>query len=166
MDIFTKNGCIFMVQVDHLTGECIGQTIEAFYASGASNVQVVTSITKKNRPSFIYFIDCRPSFADAIEQCIIDELGTGGWHRIDTTHRHLSNEIIRREIRLLCHHDEFKAEIFGKRFGSGQIRPEHDCVVDLMRQIKEEGKKYLSYGEVYHLVMSALKEPEKDTFKI
>ena len=57
MDIHTKDGQVFMVQVDHLSGEQIGQSIGRFYAVGASNVQVISAITKKNRPSYVFFID-------------------------------------------------------------------------------------------------------------
>ena len=67
MDIHSKDGLVFMVQADHLSGECVGQAIGHLYTAGAANVQVVPAITKKNRPSYLFFIDCRPDSADRVE---------------------------------------------------------------------------------------------------
>ena len=70
MDIHSKDGLVFMVQADHLSGECVGQAIGHLYTAGAANVQVVPAITKKNRPSYLFFIDCRPDSADRVEEAI------------------------------------------------------------------------------------------------
>ncbi|MGM9530246.1 nickel insertion protein, partial [Intestinibacter sp.] len=89
MNSNSKKGTIFIAQVDHLSGECIGQAIELFYNRGASNVQVIPTITKKNRPSYIFFIDCREQYKDTIEETIFKELNTGGLHIIETIHKYL-----------------------------------------------------------------------------
>lgn len=60
MEIHSKNGLVFMVQVDHLTGECVGQAIDHLYGAGAANVQVVSAITKKNRPSYMFLLTAVP----------------------------------------------------------------------------------------------------------
>ena len=151
MDSHSKKGTIFIAQVDHLSGECIGQTIDLFYNRGASNVQVIPTITKKNRPSYIFFIDCREQYIDAIEETIFKELNTGGLHRIETIHKYLRNEFIKLNINI-----NFKEKLFGfllegKKIGDGYANPESDNVVELKNKIYSEFKQTLSYNEVYSL---------------
>ena len=52
----------------------MGQSIDLFYAAGASNVQVVSAVTKKNRPSYIFFINRKTERADTVEGTIVREL--------------------------------------------------------------------------------------------
>ena len=86
MDIYTKTGLLFVIQVDHLSGEIIGDLIESFYSAGAKNVQVISTITKKNRPAYMIVVDGNEASADEIERVIVEECGSSGWHRISTKH--------------------------------------------------------------------------------
>lgn len=157
MNIHSKEAVVFLVQVDHLTGECIGQTIELFYNVGASNVQVMSSVTKKNRPSYVFLIDCRLEYKEAIEQVIVTELGSGGWHVIHTEHCYQYNKILKKEIVVKdCKTNKtlvFLAE--GKKFENGSLRPENDSVVELKRVILEQFKKTVSYSALYNFILSA-----------
>lgn len=158
MNIFTKSGLLFIVQVDHLSGEFLGQTIDYFYEAGASNVQIVSSITKKNRPAYIFFIDCKSEKADQIEKVIISELKSGGWHRICTEHRHLSTDLIRIPVAIKTGSDSFDFIIEGKQFGSAtvNIRPEHDNCVALRNELFNRYSLEVSLTEVYHKIFAVL----------
>ena len=48
MNFYSKEAVLFLVQVDHLSGEILGDVVDSFYAAGAKNVQIISSITKKN----------------------------------------------------------------------------------------------------------------------
>ena len=151
LNVHTKDGLVFMVQVDHLSGESIGQSIEAFYQAGASNVQVVSSITKKNRPGYIVFIDCRPQYSEAVEKLIVSEYVVGGWHVINTKHRYLHSEIVDYPLDVISSHteDRYRGRIKGKIFEGGTVRPEHDSVVELQKGINRFFDRELSYNYVY-----------------
>ena len=45
--LYSKEGMLLLVQVDHLNGELLGEVIDHFYEAGAKNVQIVSTITKK-----------------------------------------------------------------------------------------------------------------------
>ena len=107
MDIYSEGGLIFLVMVDHLNGELLGGVIDSFYAAGAKNVQIISSITKKNRPSYIILIDGNENSAEKIENVIINECGSYGWHRISTDHRHTSVSIITKEIEVVLESGSF-----------------------------------------------------------
>lgn len=160
MEIYSKEGILFVVQIDHLPGECIGQVVDVFYEAGAANVQVISTVTKKNRPAYIIWIDCREERADQVEQTIVKELHTGGWHKIRTEHRYLHNEICTKEITLCMGKKTCRATVLAKHFLGGGIRPEHDSVAALKRLIQEEFSVETDYYTLYAFVMAAILNPE------
>jgi len=163
MNIFTKKGLVFMVQIDHLSGENIGKVINYLYDAGASNVQIIPTITKKNRPSHLIFIDCRTEYADHIEEVIARELTSGGWHRIDTEHRHLRTEIIKRSVKVKSECGCFDFIVVGKLIGNerSSIRPEHQNCVDLKDAIFQNMKIHISLNEAYNKISEILNCTEK-----
>lgn len=158
MEIYTKPGFLFVIQADHLSGECIGQVIDLFYEAGASNVQVVSSITKKNRPSYMFFIDCREKFVESIEQVIVQELHVGGWHKIQTNHSFLHNEILDYEIQIQKDQDIQSYIVQAKHFIGGGIRPEHDSVMKLKQFILEHYGCRKDYHTLYAFISAAIVE--------
>lgn len=165
MDSHSKKGTIFIAQVDHLSGECIGQTIDLFYNRGASNVQVIPTITKKNRPSYIFFIDCREQYIDDIEETIFKELNTGGLHRIETIHKYLRNEFIKLNITINFKEKLFDFLLEGKKIGDGDINPESDNIIDLKKKIYSKFNQILSYNEVYSLAKDIFLNSDNTFFR-
>lgn len=163
MNFFTKEGLVFMVQVDHLTGENLGQIINYFYEAGASNVQVVPTITKKNRPAHLFFIDCKSKYSNNIEEIIVRELRSGGWHRIATEHRHLSTDLIKIPIVVISESCRFDFIVEGKQFGEGtsNIRPEHENCVALKDIIYEKYGVHISLNEIHYKISEILKNENK-----
>lgn len=154
--IYQKEAFLYVLQIDHLTGESIGQAIDVFYRVGASNVQVIPAVTKKNRPSYMFFIDCRAGAADVVEETIVRELHTGGWHKIQTTHCYLHNEVLTVEIVVQSGGECFQQPVQGKHFIGGGIRPEYESVVRLKKVIEERFCKKMDHDTLYAFVMAAL----------
>lgn len=140
MTLYSKEGLLFLVQVDHLGGEIIGAVIEEFYQAGAKNVQVVSSITKKNRPSYMIFIDAKEENAGKIEKVIVNECGSSGWHRISTCHRHTNVSIIKKSITIQTADHLYEYEIQGKVIDDdvANARPEYDNCASLKSFLMEK----------------------------
>jgi len=69
---------ILETDVDDLSGELLGNFINKVGKEKVLDIQVVPSITKKNRPSNIIKILCYPKYAFELMDKIINELGTLG----------------------------------------------------------------------------------------
>lgn len=159
MDIYSEGGLIFLVMVDHLNGELLGGVIDSFYAAGAKNVQIISSITKKNRPSYIILIDGNENSAEKIENVIINECGSYGWHRISTDHRHTSVSIITKEIEVVLESGSFCFAAKGKRIARDEknIRPEYCSCLELKNELLKYNKNIpLSriYMELYNVFIN------------
>ena len=157
--LYSKEGLLFLIQVDHLNGETIGSVIESFYEAGAKNVQVVSAITKKNRPSYMVFVDAREKDADAIERVIVDECGSSGWHRIETCHRHTNVSILKKNITIHTARATYEFQVEGKVINDDTVnaRPEYENCASLKKLLQEkEGisiplRKLTGYiAEVFH----------------
>ncbi|MFX0018236.1 MAG: nickel pincer cofactor biosynthesis protein LarC [Promethearchaeota archaeon] len=64
--------------VDDISGELIGNFIKTLETKQVLDIQVIPSITKKNRPSHVIKVLCRPENNFEIIETIISELGTLG----------------------------------------------------------------------------------------
>lgn len=148
-NIYEKPGCVLLVQADHISGEIIGTVIDDLYKAGAYNVQVVPTVTKKNRPGYIFFIDIAPGDNLQVESIIIREIGATGWHRIETGHRHVGTEI--RHCDVVFDTPEgplsYTAAIKVVRERQQQIRPEHSSCLALRETLREKGVE-LSLNEI------------------
>lgn len=72
--------------VDDVSGEILGNFIKKIEKEDILDVKIITSITKKNRPSHIIRVMCHPEQNFEIIEKILDELGTLGV-RINTMQR-------------------------------------------------------------------------------
>jgi len=80
-----KRSSVIMAMADHAPGEALGAAIEDILRLGAHGVQVLPSITKKNRPGAMLLIE--PGGAEPqIAEYLARELKIGGYQRFDTTH--------------------------------------------------------------------------------
>lgn len=147
----SAKGLLFVIQIDHLSGETLGSVIEYFYAAGALNVQVLNSVTKKNRPGLVALIDAPPAKAEDIERIIVEELGVSGWHRLATEHRHLPVETIVVRVTLKTRSGWRDFDLKGKRIVGRpeSVRPEHGSCQDLKKILSTECGLDISLGQVY-----------------
>ncbi|MDC7286570.1 DUF111 family protein [Blautia schinkii] len=141
MQIYSKNGVILYVQADHLPGEILGSVIDYLYEAGACNVQVIPTVTKKNRPGYIFLIDTKEDYAEAVERVLIRELKVTGWHRISTEHRHLAVDYVKKQIQIQGRDFAVDMELEGK-VAHGEcvsLRPEHRSCARMKELLKERG---------------------------
>ncbi|MEE8402400.1 MAG: nickel pincer cofactor biosynthesis protein LarC [Candidatus Hydrothermarchaeaceae archaeon] len=64
--------------VDDVSGEILGYTLERLYEEGALDVQIQQTVTKKSRPGHIISVMCRKEDADNLARILTDETGTLG----------------------------------------------------------------------------------------
>lgn len=141
MEVFSKEGILYYVQADHLNGEEIGSILHYFYEAGACNVQVIPTITKKNRPGHLILIDTKERAAKEIEMILAEECKVTGWHRITTEHRHLRVDYLKREVTITWKGESFSHLAEGKcSWGvRRRIRPEHRSSEALRDKLRKMG---------------------------
>lgn len=137
--LYSKDGILLLVQIDHLSGEVIGSVIDSFYEAGAKNVQVITTITKKNRPGYMIFVDTREQDVEKIEKVIIHDCGSSGWHRIPTSHRYTDVSVISKKIKVLTSTGTYDFTVDGKVIDNDfqNARPEYESCISLRKLLKE-----------------------------
>lgn len=142
MKFYSKKGLLFFIQVDHLSGEVLGDVIDSFYQAGAKNVQIFSTITKKNRPAHVIMVDATEATAAAIEEVIVEECGSSGWHRIDSCHRHTDVTYMSQPVVIHLKDTSFEFVIKGKQISDDRqlIRPEYDSCVQLRDELKKHQK--------------------------
>jgi len=69
---------ILETDVDDVSGEILGNFIKKFEEEDVLDVKILPSITKKNRPSHVIKIMCRPDIKFELIEKILEELGTLG----------------------------------------------------------------------------------------
>ena len=163
----SKSGVLLLVQVDHLSSETVGASIELLYEAGASNVNVTSTITKKNRPGYIVLIDCQPEAIDVLEDTVTRELGVSGWHRIDTAHCYQNVQYIKKEIEIVYDEGRFCFEAEGKVINDDffNIRPESKSCIALKETLKNVGIK-LSLLEINRRLYQAFLTADLPTIYI
>ena len=97
---YSKPRILIMAMCDNITGEAAGESFDHLYQAGAKNVQIMNTITKKNRPGYLYVIDCDEQSVGSIEDILITEIGTTGWHRINSEHCYTDVEYLKKILLL------------------------------------------------------------------
>lgn len=75
---YTEKVAILETDIDDVSGELLGDFISKFDKEEILDIQIVSSITKKNRPGYIIKILCYPEQTFKLIEKIIYELGTLG----------------------------------------------------------------------------------------
>lgn len=154
MFFYSKEGLLFLVQMDHISGELLGDVVDSFYEAGAKNVQILNGVTKKNRPSYVLLVDAAPVFQEPIESVIVRECGSSGWHCIHTTHRHTDVSIVTKDVTVKTAGASFLFSAKGKMIANdtGNIRPEYDSCVELKNLLLQKGNLCVSVREIQNVL--------------
>lgn len=158
---------MWLVQADHLSGETLGVVIQKLFDLGAMNVQVIPTITKKNRPGHLIFIDVnRPSAERGIEKYLFRELGIFGYHVMPTQHVCETTRLVEQTVHVKHGGDTATFKIFlkvvGEVEGDCYPRVEHDNVVDLQQEIERRFSRVLPLRELVSVVESAVHYNRED----
>jgi len=77
---------VLETDVDDISGEILGNFLRNMESMNILDIQIIPSITKKNRPGHIIKVLCRPEYRFELIEKIMEELGTLGV-RFDTVNR-------------------------------------------------------------------------------
>jgi len=165
-----KKARLLFAQADHVSGEVTGFAVGRIMELGAHNVQLISSITKKNRPGNIFIIDTDDKCEKAISQFLIRELKVSGYHRVDTSHIFQPVTLSKTKL-IICTngtrrsvHCEIK--VIGDPANPLSIDVEHDALVKLQKVLRAQ-KKDLSLSEIKTAVESKLRASrEKITLEV
>jgi len=75
---YMEDVCVLETDVDDLSGEILGNFIKKMEEADILDIQVMPSITKKNRPSYVIRILCKPKMKFDIIEKMFREIGTLG----------------------------------------------------------------------------------------
>ncbi len=151
---------ILETNVDDISGELIGNFIKNLEQEDILDVQIVPSITKKNRPGHIIKVLCRPDNKYILIKKMIDELGTLGV-RFNTINRVcVDRKIEKKKIEINGKIYELKCKISSyiskNRKKIVNIKPEYE---DLKNISKDSG---YTIKEIKLLVLSKLNQISKE----
>jgi uncharacterized protein (DUF111 family) len=157
----SMDGNIWLVQSDHLSGETLGVVIQKLFDLGAMNVQVIPTITKKNRPGHLMFIDVsRPGTEDSIRKYLFKELGIFGYHVLQTQHYCETTRFVEQTLHVK-HREEtatfkIQVKIVGEAESVSYPRVEHEHVVAAQKEIEQRFKRGIPLRELVSVVESAV----------
>jgi pyridinium-3,5-bisthiocarboxylic acid mononucleotide nickel chelatase len=157
-----KKARLLFAQADHVSGEVTGYAVGRIMELGARNVQLISSITKKNRPGHIIIIDTDDKHEGVIADFLARELKISGYHRIDTSHIFQRVTLSQKNlvIRAAGKRRTFRCEIkiIGDPSNPLSVDVEHDALVKLQKALKAQ-KKELSLSELKTAIESRLRAP-------
>jgi uncharacterized protein (DUF111 family) len=134
-------GCLLLLQIDHLSGEEIGQLIESMYEWGASNVHVLTTGTKKNRLGHLALVDASASDETALGRNLARHFGISGYHRLESVHCHDEVSSQKNPLVVRCKGGQLKMDIpvkvVGNRASPLFVRVQYEGLQEISQQLKK-----------------------------
>ncbi|HSB33761.1 MAG TPA: nickel insertion protein [Nitrospirota bacterium] len=159
-----KKARLLFAQADHVSGEVTGFAVGKIMELGARNVQLISSVTKKNRPGNIIIIDTDDDHEEAIARFLARELKISGYHRIETSHIFQQVTFSQKDLvirtngkrRTFC----CEVKIIGDPSDPLSVDVEHDALVKLQKVLKAQ-KKELSLSDLKTAIESRLRSSGK-----
>lgn len=141
-----RNGKLIIAQVDHSTGEVIGHAIQRLFKMGAWNVQLLQSLTKKNRPGYMLFIDLPGELVEETAVFLASELGIWGYHIMESQHVHFDVTFKEKTLGLVAGEYNETIKIKPKYISHNgrllSIKMDHDQLVQIQAKLEEWGSSY------------------------
>ena len=165
---YSKPRILIMAMCDNITGEAVGESFESLYGAGAKNVQVMNTVTKKNRPGYLYVIDCDEACVDEIEEVLIREIGTTGWHRINSEHCYTDVEYMKKTIAFSYEGKTITEEAACKYSPNvpEPYRVERECLDMLQKKIEASLKVCISRQRLSHFLTLAFQDEELNCIEL
>jgi uncharacterized protein (TIGR00299 family) protein len=99
LPIPTDKISILETNLDDVTGEVLGNTMDRLMEEGALDVTIIPTIAKKNRPGHLLRVITKSKMNNRLSEIIIRETGTLGVRTMPYVHRHIvDREIIPVEV--------------------------------------------------------------------
>ena len=157
-----KQSRLILAQVDHASGEVLGFSVEWIMEHGARNVQLIPTITKKNRPGHIILIDVDPAKEDIMAEFLAKELSVTGYHRIETTHVFKQVTFARKNLTVKVNGQirtfECKVKLIGEPSRPMSVDVEHDFLVEVQNLVREKMGCQISLSDLRTSIESKLLE--------
>ncbi len=137
---------VLETNLDDVTGEIVGYSVDKLLAEGAKDVCIIPIFTKKNRPGQILRVVATKKDSEHLSQIIMQETGTLGV-RILTCERHVLNrELHQLDILINESKERVNIKVVKDKKGSViQIKPEYE---DLKRIAEKNHKPLREIAEI------------------
>lgn len=89
-----ENVSILETNLDDVSGELLGHIFDGLIKSGARDVSILPTVTKKNRPGHLLRVIAKPQDTEFLSEEIIRETGTLGVRVIPYAHRNIAHRKI------------------------------------------------------------------------
>lgn len=124
--------------VDDVSGEVLGYTLERLYEEGALDVQIQPTTAKKGRPGHIISVMCRREDAEKFSEILIEETGTLGIRTgIVQKRRTLEREIKTVDIDIPGYKGKVQVKVAKDDKGNVvNMKPEYEDVKKIAKQTK------------------------------
>ena len=134
-----EKGCLYLLKFDHLSGEEVGYLVDRLYDSGAHDVQVLPSMTKKNRPGYLVLVDADMSGESML--ALVRQFGISGCHRVETVHLYDRASYQTQPLTLRYKGRSLDVDMRIKVIKDPPAlppgRPEYDDLVDLCKRLRD-----------------------------
>lgn len=132
---------LIVAAVDDIDGITASYAIEKLLESGAKNVNVTQTITKKGRPGLMFFIDVEEEKLERLGEVIMAELGSIGYNVIDSRHIHSKNTVSSHRLEIKSGGGIFEGSVSVKSSFSPtgrltRIDPESDDLMSIIESVK------------------------------
>jgi hypothetical protein len=122
---------ILETNVDDVSGEVLAHVVDRIMASGAKDISIIPTITKKGRPSHIISVICEPNSVNQILDVLVSETGTLG-----VRVRHSDRFVVPRKIvtiKVRIHDKDFTVRC--KVANSKQFKVEYDDIRSIAKRL-------------------------------
>ncbi|AGB73436.1 MULTISPECIES: nickel insertion protein [Rhizobium] len=132
---------LLMAQIDDAPGELLGHVIEKMGEMGAKNVQLLPSLGKKGRPSYVLLVDINAEDEPDFAGLLVGDLGIWGYRALESQYKHFDIRRYRTQLRLTWNGGEQSFPLRLKRILSEGVfmraKAEHDDLVAFAEQMKD-----------------------------
>jgi len=139
-------GKLLFAQVDHAHGEVIGHAMGELFRLGVKNAQLLQSMTKKNRPSYVFMIDLPDDRVEDVAMFLGLELGIWGYHLVESNHVHFDVSFGDIELLLTGEGNEIPYQLTPKFLSKNgkllSVKVDYWQLVEIQRLLKDAGYTY------------------------
>ncbi len=129
---------VLETNLDDVTGEVLGYTLDRLLNEGAKDVSIIPMYTKKNRPGHIVKVITEQKDVQRLSQVLIEETGTLGV-RVYFCERHIiDRELYNVDLSILGSKESVRVKVAKNLKGEIiQIKPEYDDLKKLAEKTKK-----------------------------
>jgi uncharacterized protein (TIGR00299 family) protein len=137
---------VLETNLDDVTGEIVGRTVDRLLQEGAKDVSIIPMFTKKNRPGQILKVVADMADVERLSQVLMEETGTLGVRVFPCQRRILSRELTQVEVLIDGVKQTVNVKVAKNSKGKIiRIKPEYE---DLKRIADQTGRPLREIAEV------------------